>query len=115
MSFYVGSRVRSNGNSHVTLVDPFGNGVARRVLLVIKLDDCMIGSSTFWSSFSRRWVPVKGGFDGPCTNTFDKCFHAGAEFAEEDMRALQGIIPDMVIDARDCEHGPFPSHNDFVG
>ncbi len=38
-------------------------------------------------------VPVKGGYDGPCTSTFGKCFHVGAEVAEEDMRALQGIIP----------------------
>ena len=85
----------------------------RRVFLVITLDDCMIGSSTFWSK--AVGMPVKGGYDGPCTNTFGKCFHAGAEVAEEDMRALQGIIPDMVIDARDCEHAPFPSQNDVVG
>ena len=60
-------------------------------------------------------MPVTGGYDGPCINKFGKCFHAGAKVAEKDIRALQGIIPDMVIDARDCEHGPFPSQNDVVG
>ena len=28
LEHYGGTRVRSNGNSHVTLVDPYGNGVA---------------------------------------------------------------------------------------
>ncbi len=60
--------------------------------------------------FKAVGVPVKGGYDGPCTNTFGKCFHAGAEVAEEDMRALQGIILDMAIDARDSEDWPFASH-----
>jgi len=31
------------------------------------------------------------------------------------MRALKGIIPDTVIDARDIEDGPFSSHSDVVG
>ena len=42
-------------------------------------------------------------------------FAAGAEVAEKDARVLQGIIPDMAIDARDCDAGHFTSPNPIVG
>ena len=92
---YVGSRVRSNGNSHVTLVDPFGNGVAsapggsgdharrlhaRTVNSLVKLVKAV-------------GVPVKGGYDAPCTNFFSKSFDAGARIDVVSVRLIQGIIP----------------------
>ena len=36
-------------------------------------------------------------------------------FDEVSVRLIQGIIPDMAIDARDCDAGPFPSPNPIVG
>ena len=117
LSLYVGSRVRSNGNLHVTLVDPYGNGVASAPGVsgdhARRLHDRVV--NFLIKLFKTVGVPVKEWVRRPCTSTFGKCFHAGAEVSEEDMRALQGIIPDMAIDARDSEDGPFSSHNDFVG
>ena len=53
---YVGSRVRSNGNSHVTIVDPYGNGVASAPGVsgdhARRLHDRIASA---WSSLSRRW------------------------------------------------------------
>ena len=60
-------------------------------------------------------VPVKGGYGGTCKGAFGMSFAAGADVAEEDVRVLQGIIPDMAIDAQDCDAGPFPSPNPIAG
>ena len=46
---------------------------------------------------------------------FNKCLHVGDNIDEVDARLLQGIIPDAVIDARDCDAGPFPTSNPLVG
>ena len=42
-------------------------------------------------------------------------FAAGAEVAEEDVRLIRGIIPDLAVNAQDCDAGPFPSRNPIVG
>ena len=61
-------------------------------------------------------MPVKGGYDAPCTHFFSKSFDAGAQIDEVSVRLIQGIIPDMAIGARDCEHGHnFPSSNPIAG
>ena len=60
-------------------------------------------------------MPVKGGYDDTYKDTFGKSFAAGAEVAEEDVRALQGIIPDLAVNAQDCDAGPFPDPNPLVG
>ena len=60
-------------------------------------------------------VLVKGGYDAPCKIFFSKSFDAGAQIDEVSVRLIQVTIPDMAIDARDCEHGPFPSPNPIVG
>ena len=60
-------------------------------------------------------VPVKGGYGSPCTNTFSKSYNAGAQVDEVSARLYQGILPDGVIDARDCDAGPFASPNLLVG
>ena len=114
---YVGSRVRSNGNSHVTIVDPYGNGVASAPGVsgdhARRLHDRIVNALV--KLVKAVGVPVKGGYDGTCKDTFGMSFAVGADVAEEDVRVLQGIIPDMAIDARDCDAGPFPSPNHIVG
>ena len=60
-------------------------------------------------------MSTKGGHRGTCKDTFNKCLHVGDNIDEVDARLLQGIIPDMVIDARDCDAGPFPTSNPLVG
>ena len=37
---------------------------------------------------------------GACKDTFSKCLKVGGVTDEEDEHLVQGIIPDMVIDAR---------------
>ena len=103
---YVGSRVRSNGNSHVTLFDPFGNGVASAPGVsgdyARLLHDRIVNSLV--KLVKAVGMPVKGGYDAPCTNFFSKSFDAGAQIDKVSVLLIQGIIPDMTIDARDCEH-----------
>jgi hypothetical protein len=114
---YVGSRVRSNGNSHPTLVDPFGNGVASAPGVsgdhVRRLHDRIVNALV--QLIKAVGVPVKGGYGDPCTNTFSKSYFAGAHIDEISARMYQGILPDGVINALDCDAGPFPSPNPLVG
>ena len=44
-------------------------------------------------------VSVKGGHIGSCKDTFSKCLKEGDTIHEDDQCHIQGIIPDMVIDA----------------
>ena len=98
---YVGSRVRSNGNLHVTLVDPFGNGVASTPGIsgdhARRLHVWIVNSLV--KLFKEVGVPVQGGYDAPCTNFFSKSFDSGAQMDEVSVRLIQGIIPDMAISA----------------
>ncbi len=56
-------------------------------------------------------VLVKGGHTGACKDTFIKCLKVGDATDEEDQRLIQGIIPDMVIDARGrINGGTFPDN-----
>ena len=117
LGHYVGSRVKSNGNSHVTLVDPYGNGVASAPGVsgdhVRRLHDLIVRGLV--KQVQKARVPVKGGHSGTCKNTFSKCYNPGDPTDEVDARLLQGIIPDIVVDARDCDAGPFPTPNPLVG
>ena len=114
---YVGSRVRANGNSHVTVVDPYGNGVASAPGVPgdhpRQFHDRVVRGLVKQVEIAQ--VPVKGGHRGTCKNTFSKCYNPGDPIDEVDARLLQGIIPDMVVDARDCDAGPFTSPNQLVG
>ena len=117
LEHHVGTRVRSNGNSHVTLVDPYGNGVASAPGVsgdhARRLHDRLVNAFVQHADEAR--VSTKGGHRGTCKDTFNKCLHVGDNIDEVDARLLQGIIPDMVIDARDCDAGPFPTSNPLVG
>jgi len=42
---------------------------------------------------------VKGGHTGTCKDNFSKCLKVGDAIDEDYQRLIQGIIPDMVIDA----------------
>ena len=57
-------------------------------------------------------VHVKGGHTGTCKDTFSsKCLKVGDATDEEDQRLIQGIIPDIVIDARGrINGGTFPDN-----
>jgi len=117
LEHHVGTRVRSNGNSHATLVDPYGNGVASAPGVsgdhARRLHDRLVNAFVQHADEAR--VPTKGGHRGTCKDTFNKCLHVGDYIDEVDARLLQGIIPDIVIDARDCDAGPFPTPNPLVG
>ena len=114
---YVGLRVRSNGNSAVTLVDPYGNGVASAPGVSgdhpRRLHDRIVSALVKHAQAAR--VPVRGGHSGTCKDTFSKCLDVSAPVDEVGARLLQGIIPDMVIDGRDCDSGPFSPPNPLVG
>jgi hypothetical protein len=113
---YVGSRVRSNGNSHPTLVDPFGNGVASAPGVSgdhVRFHDRIVNSLV--KHIKRAGVPVKGGYDDTCKDTFGKSFGAGAQIDEVSVRLIRGIIPDLAVNAQDCDAGPFPDPNPLVG
>ncbi|MEI6872924.1 MAG: hypothetical protein WCL08_11635, partial [Verrucomicrobiota bacterium] len=114
---HIGTRVRSNGNSHVTLVDPYGNGVASAPGVsgdhARRLHDRIVNNLVILAKAAR--VPTKGGHGGSCKDTFNKCLNVGEYVDEVSARLLQGIIPDMVIDARDCVAGPFSTPNCLVG
>ena len=101
----------------MTIVDPYGNGVASAPGVSgdhpRRLHDRIVNALV--KLVKAVGVPVKGGYDGTCKDTFGMSFAVGADVAEEDVRVLQGIIPDMAIDARDCDAGPFPSPNPIVG
>ena len=50
---------------------------------------------------------------GTCKDTFSKCLNVGDVTDEEDQRLIQGIIPDMVIDARGRVNGETFPDNPF--
>ena len=78
--------------------------------LVITFDASMIGCSLVEQIRAAR-VSVKGGHTGTCKDTFSKCLKVGDAIDEDDQRLIQGIIPDMVIDARGrINSGAYPDN-----
>ena len=104
---YIGARIRSNGNSRPTYVDPYGNGIASAPGVsgdhFRRLHDRVVCS--LGEQIRAARVPVKGGQTGTCKDTFSKCLKVGDMTDEEDQRLIQGIIPDLVIDARGRVNG----------
>jgi len=82
------------------------------VFLVITSGACTIEWFALWSSlFDQRGCSSKVGHTGTCKDTFSKCLKVGDATDEEDQRLIQGIIPDMVIDARGrINGGTFPDN-----
>ena len=110
---YIGVRIRNNRNSCPTYVDPYGNGIASAPGVsgdhFRRLHDRVVCSLVEQIRAAR--VPVKGGHTGTCKDTFSKCLKVGDAADEEDQRLIQGIIPDMVIDARGRINGEtFPDN-----
>ena len=110
---YFGSRIKSNGNSCPSYVDLYGNGIASAPGVpgdhFRRLHDRMVCTLVEFVRSAR--VLVKGGHTGTCKDTFSKCLKVGDATDEEDQRLIQGIIPDMVIDARGrINGGTFPDN-----
>lgn len=110
---FIGARVRSNGNSRPTYVDPYGNGIASAPGVpgdhFRRLHDRVVCSLVEQIRAAR--VSVKGGHTGTCKDTFSKCLNVGDAIDEDDQRLIQGIIPDMVIDARGrINSGAYPDN-----
>ena len=104
----MGCIVRANGNSHRTYVDPYGNGVASATGVtgdhVRRHHDLIV--SDLVSLLNDAGVRTKGGHTGSCKGTFNKCIDTRL-LDEDGERKVQGIIPDMIIDARGSGGGPF--------
>ena len=114
---YVGSTIRSSGNSHKTNVDPYGNGVASATGVLgdhtRRLHDRIV--SEVVRLLNEAGIRAKGGHTGSCKGIFAKCVDARL-LNEDGQRLLQGIIPDMLLDGRSCGLGPFMGmRNRLVG
>ena len=116
---FVDQAVRASGNSRRTRVDPFGNGVAAAPGVpgdhFRKLHDHIV--NTFLYLLRDAGIPCLGGPLGSCKHIFSKCFNAGSVTADEDkQRLLNGIIPDGLVDARNCtSNDPFQAPNKLLG
>ena len=99
---YFGSPINSDGNSHTSYIDLYGNGIASAPGVpddhFRRLHDRML--STLVAFVRSAQVSVKSGDTGTCKDIFSKCLKVGDATDEKDQRLIQGIIPDMVIDAR---------------
>ena len=99
---YIGARIKSNVNSCPTYVDLYGNGIASA--LGVPGDHFRRPHDRVVCSLVERFrsarVSVKGGYTGTCNDTFSKCLKVGDFTDDEDQRLIQGIIPDMIVDAR---------------
>ena len=89
----------------------FGNGIASAPGVpgdhFRRLHDRMVCTLVEFVRSAR--VLVKGGHTGTCKDTFSKCLKVGDATDEEDQRLIQGLNPDMVIDARGrINGGTFP-------
>jgi len=112
---YVGSTVRSSGNSHKTNVDPYGVASATGVSgdHTRRHHDLIV--SEVVRLLSDAGIRAKGGHTGSCKGIFAKCIDARL-LNEDGQRLLQGIIPDILIDGRNCGSGPFSGmSNRLVG
>ena len=81
------------------------------VFLVITSGAFTIEWFALWSSlFDQRGCTSLVGIRAR-KGTFSKCLKVGDATDEEDQRLIQGIIPDMVIDARErINGGTFPDN-----
>ena len=116
---FVDQTVRASGNSRRTRVDPFGNGVAAAPGVpgdhFRKLHDHIVNVLLFL--LRDAGIPCRGGPLGSCKHIFSKCFNAGSVTTDEDkQRLINGIIPDGLVDARNCSsNGPFQAPNKLMG
>ena len=107
------------GHSRRTRVDPFGNGVAAAPGVpgdhFQKLHDHIVNALLFL--LRDAGIPCRGGPLGSCKHIFSKCFNAGSVTTDEDkQRLINGIIPDGLVDARNCSsNGPFQAPNKLMG
>jgi len=120
---YVGTRIKTEGASHPSFVDQFGNGIASatgtkgdhpRTMHNHLLHTAML-------AVKSSGVPAKGtNVYDTCNGAFGKCLRHDGLLSESDeanvQNNLQKIIPDGVVDARlVAAKEPFATHNRLFG
>ena len=120
---YVGTRIKTEGASHPSFVDQFGNGIASatgtkgdhpRTMHNHLLHTAML-------AVKSSGVPAKGtNVYDTCNGVFGKCLRHDGLLSESDeanvQNNLQKIIPDGVVDARlVAAKEPFATHNRLFG